>query len=1445
MKDIHQYSPPTIPANSALTRGNDALRNGDIDLARRYYTEALDSCDPYLESIVNISLLNLNRREGQHHDKSTPRPSAQLKKLVRPDCLDSYFFILIEKSGLFDSTWYARTYQAIHNFSTSPLEHYILNGVSAATNPSPRFDTKYYLTSNPDVKKSGMHPFLHYLCAGRQEGRLRLPPSSSRESIRMRLITRANGCVEVGQLHLAQHYYKVALQYSDQFQKQIIYRSLAMLARKLPATQADLTGANEEAGFELQKPDDLDPHFFSLIKASGLFDPIWYLQNYQATHKIIGNPLEHYLSRGVATRTNPSVGFDTAFYLESNPDVARSPMHPFLHYLCAGNKEGRLRRKILTNQLALFRVTPPEFVPYSPPASAGVLVNAPCTTVAFYLPQFHAIPENDRWWGLGFTEWTNVRPAKTKFLNHHQPHVPDPFLGYYNLLDKATLRKQISLADDYGIDAFCFYLYWFSGKRLLESPLDLFLSSPELEKSFCVCWANENWTRRWDGSEHEVLMEQEYSPEHDIQFISDISKYLRDPRYLKIGGKPLLIVYRPNLMPDMPATAQRWRQWCLANGLGEIQIAYVQSFDASPPEKYGLDYAIEFPPSGHFTSPELAKVDQLDPAFEGRIFDWRKLLAASEPYLGEQPWVFRGVCPSWDNTARRKNTATIFANSDPALFTRWLRNAYRDTIRRFGNRDERLVFVNAWNEWAEGAHLEPDAQYGYAWLQAVRDATAGSLFEPDVSERLVDRRNQPAPPPVRSATDILFVCHDAEYGGAQNSILSIIRYFQTATGLRVKVLLIRGGPLLRKYEEVADVLILDSYDREEACSITLERKIIAFCNGSPATVYLNTVAAAEFLHVMPPLGVPCLLHVRELNESFARYGGPWQRLIKERVQRYIACSRSVQIYLQAKLGVAESDIDLAYTSLTRDRISQIAAAKAELSGLLENPETRPVVVLGMGVGMPYRKGADLFIDVFKAVCRRSTLPFIFRWVGDFYGQELDEAGIPWTNYLAEVSKLSHQGLSRIEFVGYQEEVDSFLAEADIFLLTSREEPFARTALEASVAGLPVVAFKGSGGADELLSEFPRLLVPEFSADKMASRLIELADDPGQRKFVGDLLCESVKRTYNTATQFPKLISAVRRVIRSAPAVSIIVPNFNYGRLLEQRISSILEQKFQDFEIIILDDASTDDSRKIIDSVQRRDDRIRTHYNLVNSGSPYPQWLKGIEMARGELIWVAEADDLSEPNFLSEMVRFFDYPDVRFAYCASIAIDSEGRPLGDYRDMTYLKALSDARWRDSYIADSSEEVCAALGIKNVVLNISSAVFRKFRLDETLAEEIKEMTLAGDWLFILEAVKGGSVGYSARAMNKHRRHADSAIQAELKGDYLGRLFKTRRRVHEHVERNFHVDHTYHQRVDSHILSLAYEHAASSPLSVIETEYFFSEPQKYLDFLTRTGLAHVKPT
>lgn len=342
--------------------------------------------------------------------------------------------------------------------------------------------------------------------------------------------------------------------------------------------------------------------------------------------------------------------------------------------------------------------------------------------VAFFLTQFHPIPENDEWWGKGFTEWTNVTKAKPLFNGHDQPHLPTA-LGFYDLRVRATRHEQIRLAKQHGIDGFCYHYYWFSGTRLLNQPLDDMLADPDSDMPFCLCWANENWTRRWDAAEHEILIAQRYLPNDDLDFIKSLVPFLRDPRYIHIDGRPILVVYRPQHLPDANKTISVWRDYCRSVGVGEIHLCAALTHGNDDYAQFGFDSGVEFPPHNLQVRNMADQVTFLEP-FRGCVFDYQQI---AESYLERRYQsrnVFKGVFPSWDNTPRTGSRGVVVLGGTPANYEYWLSESIQKTVKDFPGQ-ERLVFINAWNEWAEGCHLEPDRKYQYQFLEATLRASQG------------------------------------------------------------------------------------------------------------------------------------------------------------------------------------------------------------------------------------------------------------------------------------------------------------------------------------------------------------------------------------------------------------------------------------------------------------------------------------------------------------------------------------------------------------------------------------------------------------------------------------------------------------------------------------------------------------------------------------------------
>lgn len=340
----------------------------------------------------------------------------------------------------------------------------------------------------------------------------------------------------------------------------------------------------------------------------------------------------------------------------------------------------------------------------------------PVKVIAFFLPQFHPIAENNREWGLGFTEWTNVSKAVPQFVGHYQPRLPGE-LGFYDLRLKEIQQRQIELAKQYGVHGFCYHHYWFAGQKVLEKPFQQILNDPTLDLPFCLCWANENWTRRWDGGDNDIILAQQHSPEDDIAFIKDILPALQDKRYIRVNGKPLLIIYRPSLLPDPKATAQRWRDYCIKAGLGDLHLVVAATFGFDDYTSIGYDGLVQFPPH-NIEAPEITEqMTLLNNDFKGHVYDFKQFSQRVIDSLKGKSHVFPCVMMNWDNEARKSGSGFVFQHASPKNYKHWLKQAF-DYVLKHNDKEEQVVFINAWNEWAEGTYLEPDRHYGYAYLHA-------------------------------------------------------------------------------------------------------------------------------------------------------------------------------------------------------------------------------------------------------------------------------------------------------------------------------------------------------------------------------------------------------------------------------------------------------------------------------------------------------------------------------------------------------------------------------------------------------------------------------------------------------------------------------------------------------------------------------------------------------
>jgi O-antigen biosynthesis protein len=965
--------------------------------------------------------------------------------------------------------------------------------------------------------------------------------------------------------------------------------------------------------------------------------------------------------------------------------------------------------------------------------------------IAFYLPQFHPIPENDEWWGKGFTEWTQVSRAIPQFVGHYQPRLPGE-LGFYDLRLPEIQKRQVELAKLYGIFGFCFHYYWFGGKRLLDLPLKQFLDNPQLDFPFCLCWANENWTKRWDGLDHEVLIAQAHSPDDDLAFIKDIEPALRDQRYIRVNGRPLLVVYRPGLLPDPKATAQRWRDYCARKSLGGLYLVAVQGFETEDPRPLGFDAAVEFPPHKlGVGAPVLnSQMEIVNPHYQGVICDYSHLVESAKKISRADFTLFRGVCPSWDNEARKPGRGMTYQNSAPAQYQEWLAEACRFAAKE-SDPDKRLVFINAWNEWSEGAYLEPDRRYGYAYLQATANALKG--FAKSAGQGL----------------EIIFVSHDAANAGAQRLLITLIEWLRDTKGIRPKIILRHGGPLVPKFYQLGPVLEIDSL-----FSFDVERtreKLLRFCGNSNSLIYINTLVPGDVAEQVSKLEIPVITHVHELENAIKRWcvQEELEQLIRL-TDHFIAASPPVARNLEGAHQVPPEKITTVYAFIKCQKENSDSVDRIAIRREKQLPEAG-FIIFGCGT-TDWRKGPDLFIGVADQANSLGLKDAYFFWIGSDTG-ELEQLE-------TKVRKLGLE--ARVFFLGEAQDARCYFDAGDVFLLTSREDPFPLVCLEAADCGLPIICFDKAGGMPDFVQDDAGYVVPFEDTKGMAEKIVFLYTHNEEREQRGTTARQRVRAHHDVAIAGEEIFRVIDQFARkksepisspgstisrsegpAAPRVSVIVPNYNHAPYLRQRLDSIVKQTFRDFEVIVLDDASTDNSREVIETYAR-DPSFRFLFNETRNGSAFKQWQKGLESARGEYIWFAESDDCASPHFLNKLLPILENDkSLGLIYCQSYLIDPSSRVLGDA--IQWTDDLDPWRWKNNFINNGRVEIKDYLSKKNTIPNASAVLIRASVL-RSIDELDAGYRLCGDWFLWIKILLQSNVGYVAEKLNYWRQRSSNA-------------------------------------------------------------------------------------
>jgi glycosyltransferase involved in cell wall biosynthesis len=1168
----------------------------------------------------------------------------------------------IRRSRLLLADWYraGRPHLAA---DADVVEDFCTSGWREGAAPNPYFNPAFYLAENPDVRAAGFNPLWHYIEFGELEGRDPCP------------------------------FFDVAW-YRKTYQIQ--GRALAL------------------AHF-------LEHRFTGQVAPVPMFDPAYYFENNPDVAAGGADPFEHFLVFGAAEGRNPAAEFDVAFYATRYAKALHG-QNPLLHYLANRDGGGFFPRRPVHEELipgAVRQATRPspafEEVRALPP---GAVPGA--KLLAYYLPQFHRVAENDAWWGQGFTDWTNLARAVPRYTGHLQPRAPRD-LGYYSLDDPAVLRRQIDLAKGAGVFGFVFYYYWFNGHRLLEKPLEQMLAGTSLEFPFCVMWANENWTRRWDGLEREILIAQEYRKSDDAGLIASFARLFADARYIRVQGRPLLMIYRIDLVPDAAARLQAWRGLFAENHGENPIIIMAQSLGDYDPTPYGLDGAIEFPP--HKLSQACEKIndtlDLIDPDFAAAVYEYEDIAKASLAFIPPKYPLIKTVAPGWDNEPRREGKGLVIAGATPAKYQAWLEQLVAHTAqhRFFG---ERFVAVNAWNEWAEGAFLEPDLHFGGAFLNATARALCPGAM-------------------AGGANKILLVGHDAHPHGAQMLLLHIARHLRAQFGMQVHLLLLGVGPLVRKYQETAEVSV--AHVRP-----IIENLLDRYREMGIRAALVNSAASARVAPWLAERGIAPTLLVHEMPRLLKEYNLEIQaRLGGEAAAHMVFSSGYVQQVFCNAVGLTGANAVVLpqgnYQNVTFD-----AAARQQVRRALGISD-REFLIIGVGFG-DFRKGFDLFLQAARMLADPKTH---FLWVG--------EINFSLATYLGP-----EMAAANFHHIGFSDDVRQYYSAADVYALPSREDPYPTVVLEALSCGVPCVAFDEAGGIPALLREYDAgVVVPPGDIAAFSAALAGLLNHK-------KLAASRARLMAMAAAQFsfPRYVEALLRLVKpELRTVSVCVLNYNYARYLPARLESIFAQSYPVAEILFLDDASSDESvaaaARIAQNARRE---MRMIVNERNSGSVFAQWRRAAQAARGDYIWIAEADDDCAPALLEALVdAMAALAEPVLGFADSRAVDADGAAvMPSYKSYYFEAGARELASSRSWPAD--EFARKFLSERNLILNASGVLWRRAALLAALqaCDDLNTWQVAGDWRVYLQALTAGEgqVAYVAIPLNIYRRHQGGVTQ-----------------------------------------------------------------------------------
>jgi GT2 family glycosyltransferase/glycosyltransferase involved in cell wall biosynthesis len=1215
----------------------------------------------YLSKYPDVAALNTNPllhylKHGKAEGRN-PRP-----KLTQMGTPVGEEYEQVQASGLFDQEFYLNTYADVKAANIDALEHYLTNGWKENRDPSSAFSTEGYFQLNPDVASANMNPLVHYVTNGKAESRAIVARSAFKRAAAGGG-TVSNSPPDLFDFRAAERTANTMVMFNvtDRSalnallewtrENKVEADILITYPNEITPLQNPISVARTSSVFALPYPTSWSASrtFMHLVNNGPLVDyhrVLWAHKFGEASlaQSEYSNNLRALLASSASPTSLTSDQFDL-LVLDDHLEIRRAIGTIFAR-LGRQRPQGTLEvpsgdiigiPSLIINQLKSCRVGDRDLgndhqsnkliasiigaiaeegdidrVASVETSSAGVTSGDGRTVkaIAFYLPQFHPIPENDRWWGKGFTEWTNVTKARPLFRSHYQPQLPAD-LGFYDLRSPETQLAQANLAHDYGLHGFCYYYYWFDGKKVLNEPIEQMLESGSPNFPFCVCWANENWSRNWDGQNRHVLLEQHYSEESNRALIHEFIKLMRDERYIRHNGKPVLLVYRIRIIPNWLETARMWREECRKAGIGEIHLCAVR-FGLEPldgqPSEFGLDSFVLFPPHESEKVDARGSVHDLARDFNGTIFDydaamWNDLERFDDGY--EWP-VHRGVMLGWDNTARRPRDSRIFLGSTPARLHRWLKGIVRQE-NQHNKAQESLVFVNAWNEWAEGTMLEPSTRFGRGYLEALRSAIGSmvrtserpsprAVVEVEVVHQAEARVRTKwlggERPHTEDAPTILVCAHVVSHQlfGAERSFLDILDALGTL-GVNVVVALptdVHTYYVKLCQERSCSVSIVPYTqwrdDREPDDHVTAAFETL-ISEQEVDIVYANTIVLLEPLIAARKLGRKTIIHARELVDRD-------EGLVAQIGLDPADIVRRVEGLADAIVANSEATRQLFKDHDSTFRIPNIV--HPDDLDIANTPGDKIRFVMASS-NIP-KKGLTDFVAVARK-CETTCPNAEFVLVGpeNAHTKALKEDSLP----------------ANVIFAGYADSPAQAMAQGNIVMSLSHfAESFGRTVAEAQAARRPVIAYDW-GAVPELVSVGETgFLAPYRDIDTVCEHVRTFCNEPELIARFGETGRLQMLANYSPAV----LSDGLRDVVACTTAktateagqdrpITIVVPVYNAFEAVGACLESLRNTtaNLPNIRILMLNDGSSDARIAPLLSKFSRLQNFHLHTNKENKG----------------------------------------------------------------------------------------------------------------------------------------------------------------------------------------------------------------------------------------------------